>query len=91
MPDYLERKVVLNNELGMHLRAAGRFVQLASRFKSEVVLAKENLEVDGKSIMGILSLASPYGEEIVIRTRGMDAPDALNALVKLVESGFGEK
>jgi phosphocarrier protein len=85
------QKVTLVNELGMHLRAAGKFVQLASRFTAEIRVEREGVEVNGKSILGILSLAAPCGKEIVISTRGPDAIEALQALVALVAARFDEE
>ena len=83
-----ERKI--RNRAGLHARAAVKFVQLAARFKSEVRVEKEGTQVNGKSIMGLLTLVAALGVSITIEAEGPDATDAVNALVALVENGFGE-
>jgi phosphocarrier protein HPr len=82
--------VTIRNRLGLHARAAAKFVHLASRFRAQVRVSREGRVVDGKSIMGILLLAAAYGTTITISADGADADDALAALCKLVDSGFGE-
>ena len=82
--------VTVVNPLGMHARAAAKFVHLATRFQARVRVARERREIDGKSIMGILLLAAPQGSTITISVDGADEQDALRALVTLVESGFSE-
>ena len=82
--------VTIRNRLGLHARAAAKFVHLASRYRSHVRVSKEGRVVDGKSIMGILLLAAAHGTTITISAEGVDADDALTALCHLVESGFGE-
>lgn len=84
-----EAVVVIPNRLGLHARPASRFASLANEFVSEIRLVKGDSEVDGKSILEILSLASPKGSTLVIRTEGPDAEEALINLKALVESGFG--
>jgi phosphocarrier protein len=84
------RSVTVVNQLGMHARAAARFVHLASRFQARVRVSRQGREMDGKSIMGILLLAASRGSIIVISTDGDDEREAIDALVTLVESGFGE-
>ena len=86
----VSRSVTVVNQLGMHARAAARFVHLATRFESHVRVARDAREMDGKSIMGILLLAAARGSTITISADGRDERDAVNALVTLVESGFGE-
>ena len=81
---------MIRNRLGLHARAAARFVHLASRYRSHVRVSKEGRVVDGKSIMGILLLAAAHGSTITISADGVDAGDALAALCHLVETGFGE-
>ena len=83
-------EVMIRNRLGLHARAAARFVHLASRYRSQVRVSREGRVVDGKSIMGILLLAAAHGTTITISADGADAQDALSALCELVESGFGE-
>jgi phosphocarrier protein len=84
------RNVVVVNELGLHARAAARFVHLASRFDSQVRVGRNTRVMDGKSIMGILLLAAARGTTITISADGVDEQAAVDALVELVESGFGE-
>jgi phosphocarrier protein HPr len=78
------------NALGMHARAAAKFVHLATRYQAKVRVAREAREMDGKSIMGILLLAAARGSTITISAEGIDEHDAVGALVALVASGFGE-
>lgn len=82
--------VTVKNKLGLHARAAAVFVRLSSRFGSDIKLVKDGYEVDGKSILGVLSLAAIKGSEIEVRTRGADAEEALTRIEELIESGFGE-
>jgi phosphocarrier protein HPr len=82
--------VTVVNQLGMHARAAAKFVHLATRYRAEVRVAREAREMDGKSIMGILLLAAARGSVLKISADGTDEHDALEALVALVQSGFGE-
>ncbi len=84
------RHVTVVNQLGMHARAAAKFVHLATRFNARVQVARDGREMDGKSIMGILLLAAARGSMITISAEGSDEHDAVAALVALVESGFGE-
>jgi phosphocarrier protein HPr len=83
--------VTVVNQLGMHARAAAKFVHVATRFEARVRVAREGREMDGKSIMGILLLAAARGSTITISADGADEQDAVRALVVLVESGFGEE
>ena len=84
------RDVTVVNPLGMHARAAAKFVHLATKFQSRVRVARDAREMDGKSIMGILLLAAARGSTIRISADGADEREALEALAGLVESGFGE-
>jgi len=84
------QSVTVVNQLGMHARAAAKFVHLATRFESRVKVARDHREMDGKSIMGILLLAAAQGSTITISAEGSDEQDAVAALVALVASGFGE-
>jgi len=83
-------ELLINNKLGLHARAAGKFVEVASRFASEIWLRKGENRVNGKSIMGILTLAAAKGETVFIEVEGPDEEKALNALKDIVLSGFGE-
>ncbi len=84
------QNVTVVNQLGVHARAAAKFVHLAGRYTSQVRVAHHNREMDGKSIMGILLLAAARGSTITITANGADETDAVTALVALVQSGFGE-
>jgi len=84
------QSVTVVNQLGMHARAAAKFVHLATRYEARVKVARDRREMDGKSIMGILLLAAARGSTITISAEGADERDAVAALVALVESGFGE-
>jgi phosphocarrier protein len=83
-------EVTITNRLGLHARAAAKFVHLASRYRSHVRVSRDGRTMDGKSIMGILLLAAPHGTAITIDADGPDEHDALAALQQLVEGGFGE-
>ena len=80
----------MTNELGLHARAAARFVNVATKFASHIRVARDARVMDGKSIMGILLLAAARGTSIVITAEGPDEAAAVAALTQLVESGFGE-
>ncbi|GAB4298345.1 MAG: HPr family phosphocarrier protein [Myxococcota bacterium] len=86
----VSKKVRITNELGMHARAAAKFVKLASSFVAEISVSKDDQTVNGKSIMGILMLAAGEGAEITVSASGKDAAEALFALESLVKQGFGE-
>ncbi|MCU1384413.1 MAG: ptsH [Acidobacteria bacterium] len=82
--------VTVVNLLGMHARAAAKFVHLATRYEARVKVSRDSREMDGKSIMGVLLLAAPRGSHVTISAEGADERDAVAALVALVASGFGE-
>lgn len=84
------RAVVVVNQLGVHARAAAKFVHLAGRFESRIRVARDGREMDGKSILGILLLAAARGTTIIISADGSDETEAVEALTALVDSGFGE-
>jgi phosphocarrier protein HPr len=84
------RSVTVVNALGLHARAAARFVHLAARFTSQIRVARDAKVMDGKSIMGILLLAAARGTTITISADGADEQAAVNALADLVQTGFGE-
>lgn len=86
-----EARVRIRNRAGMHARPAAEFVKLAGRFPCEIRIAREHLEVDGKSILGVMMLAAEQGVELVLKASGAQADVALQALVELVHSGFGEE
>lgn len=85
------RETVIRNRLGLHARAAARFVHLASRYESQIRVAREGRVMDGKSIMGILLLAAAQGTTITISADGPDEADAVATLSALVDGGFGEE
>jgi phosphocarrier protein len=87
----MERTVVVSNRYGLHARPAAEFVKLATRFQASITVRKDDLEVNGKSIMGIMMLAAECGSELAIRAQGEDADAALDALATLVTSRFGEE
>ena len=86
----IEREATIVNLEGLHARPAARIVRLANGFAAEIQLAKDGLEVNGKSIMGVMMLAAECGSSITIRANGHDAEQAVEALAELVASGFGE-
>ena len=85
------RDVTVVNQLGLHARAAARFVHLATRYHSQIRVGRDSKVMDGKSIMGILLLAAARGTTITISADGADERDAVEALAQLVASGFGEE
>jgi phosphocarrier protein HPr len=78
------------NRLGLHARAAAKFVSLASQFNSEIILVRNDRQVNGKSIMGIMMLATGQGANVELRIDGDDEDEAMKALCELIASGFGE-
>ena len=85
------RTYKLKNKLGMHARAAASFVKVAGKFKSKIDVEHNGEKADGKSILGILTLACPYRGELTIKAKGDDAPAAVEALGELIENKFGEE
>jgi phosphocarrier protein HPr len=85
------RRVQIANKYGLHARPAAEFVKLANRYRCEVWVSKDETEVSGKSIMGVMMLAAEYGSQIQIRASGDDSADAVEALVNLVQNRFGEE
>jgi phosphocarrier protein len=81
----------IRNRLGLHARAAALLVKTANRFVSEVTIEKDGLEVNGKSIMGILMLAASKGTKVTLKVEGKDSIQALQILGKLIENKFGEE
>ena len=86
----IEREATIVNPLGMHARPAAEFVKVAGRFKSAVEVRKDNLAVNGKSIMGVMMLAAECGSSLFIKTDGEDEEEAMEALLTLVADGFHE-
>jgi phosphocarrier protein len=81
----------IRNRLGLHARAAALLVKTANKFTSEVTIEKDGLEVNGKSIMGILMLAASRGTKITLKVEGRDSVQALQTLGRLIENKFGEE
>ena len=86
----MEKLVVIKNASGLHARPAGMFVKKAAEFKSLVEVEAKGKKVNAKSIMGIMSLGLAQGDEVKVIATGEDQETAVNALVELVEGGFGE-
>ncbi|HEY3174419.1 MAG TPA: HPr family phosphocarrier protein [Candidatus Polarisedimenticolia bacterium] len=86
----IEAQITIVNQLGLHMRAAGKFAKLAGRFRSRIHLMRDGVSVDGKSIVGILTLAAAQGSTLTLRAEGEDENDALKALGDLVAGRFGE-
>lgn len=84
-----EIQLLIRNQLGLHARACALFVKTSSRFRSEVFISRDDLEVNGKSIMGVMMLAAEVGSTVTVRADGPDADEALTALRELVEGNFG--
>ncbi len=87
----IEKPVVVTNRLGIHARPAAMLVQKAGKFKSEIRLAKGSLEVNAKSIMGVMMLAAECGSKLLLRAWGADAEQAVAELAKIFESKFNEE
>ncbi len=87
----IRRELRIRNRLGLHARAAARFVHTAGRFRARVTAGREGRVMDGKSILGILLLAASQGTLVEVTAEGPDEEQAMAALVALVEGGFGEE
>jgi phosphocarrier protein HPr len=85
-----ERSVQVVNKNGIHARPAAEIVKLAAKYKSDITVMRDDLEVNGKSIMGVMMLAAEHGSTITLRAEGPDADQALDALATLVHNRFGE-
>lgn len=86
----VERTIVVKNRSGIHARPAAELVKTAARFSAEITITRDDMEVNGKSIMGVMMLAAEQGAALLLRARGPDAEAALDALQAVVESRFGE-
>ncbi len=86
----IERQVEIVNPLGFHARPAAKFVRLAASFRCDLWLEKDGVEVNAKSILGVMALAAEKGSQLMIRAKGDDADDALTALGDLIAGGFEE-
>ena len=85
-----EREVKIVNKLGIHARPAAEMVKAAGKFKSSITIVRDDLEVNAKSIMGVMMLAAEFGSTIVLRATGDDADAALDALATVIANKFGE-
>ena len=88
--DRAEKTMLIQNELGLHARAATKLVQTASKFPCEITVTKDGHEVNGKSIMGVLMLVASKGTSVTIKAKGDRAQDAVNAIAALIDDKFGE-
>jgi phosphocarrier protein HPr len=85
-----ERTVTIANRNGLHARPAAEIVKLAAKYKADILLVRDDLEVNGKSIMGVMMLAAEFGSSLLLRADGPDETEAVGAIAKLIESKFGE-
>jgi phosphocarrier protein HPr len=86
-----ERSVQIVNKNGLHARPAAEIVKTAAKFRSDIVIVRDELEVNGKSIMGVMMLAAECGSTITLRATGPDETDAIDAIARLIAAKFGEK
>jgi phosphocarrier protein len=86
----IEKEITIVNRLGMHARPAAMFVRVASRYRCEVWVEKENEQINGKSIMGLMMLAAGQGSKLIIRCDGPDADRAMEEIAQLIASKFNE-
>ena len=87
----LDQEFTIVNKLGLHARASALFVKTASRFRSDIKIEREGIEVNGKSIMGIMMLAAAKGTRIKVKIEGEDEAEAMAVLGELITNGFGEE
>ena len=87
----IQKTIKISNKLGLHARPAVMLVKTTGAFSSDIKIQKDDIEVDGKSIMGILMLAAGFGTELTISCDGSDEEEALSKVVEIFENGFGEK
>ena len=85
-----EREIKIVNKLGIHARPAAEIVKAAGKFKSNITIIRDDLEVNAKSIMGVMMLAAEYGATVILRAIGEDAEAALDALAAVIAAKFGE-
>ena len=89
--DMIQKTIVVKNKSGLHARPAAQFVKIANKYKSDIEIEKQGMKVNAKSIMGVMSLAVSPGTEIAIYAKGKDEAEAMEELVALIESHFGEE
>ncbi len=87
----MERNLLIKNKLGLHARAAAKMVQISNGYSSDFTIRYDGQEVDGKSILSILTLACPLGSNIILRADGLDADKLLDAVERLIDDKFGEE
>jgi phosphocarrier protein HPr len=86
----IEREVIIRNRAGLHTRPAAAIVKLAAKFKSEFFIEKDNFQINGKSIIGVMTLAAEQGSKLTVLFDGPDEEEAYRAMAELFENGFGE-
>lgn len=91
MSQFSEKEITIKNKLGIHARPAAMLVRLANKFKSDIFITKDSVDVSGKSIMGVMTLAANRGSKVKIRAEGEDAEQAVAEIVELFKSKFGEE
>ena len=87
----IEREVTIKNRQGLHTRPAATLVKLAAKYKSEFFIFKDGMEINGKSIIGVMTLAAECGSKLILQFDGVDEQDAVTAVAELFENGFGEE
>ena len=87
----IERKVKIKNKAGLHTRPAATIVKLAARYKCEFFISRDGMNINGKSIIGVMTLAAEEGAELVLTFEGEDEEEAAKEIVELFENGFGEE
>jgi phosphocarrier protein HPr len=87
----VERAVQIANKNGLHARPAAEIVKVAAKYKADITIVRDDLEVNGKSIMGVMMLAAEYGATLTLRANGPDAQAAIDAIAQLIANRFGEK
>ncbi len=86
----IEQEVTIRNRAGLHTRPAASIVKLAAKFRSDFFIEKDDFQINGKSIIGVMTLAAEQGSKLLIRFNGPDEEEAYHAMIKLFDSGFGE-
>jgi phosphocarrier protein len=86
----VERSVQIANRNGLHARPAAEIVKAAARFQSDITICRDDLEVNGKSIMGVMMLAAEFGATLLLRADGPDAAEAVDSIARIITSKFGE-
>ena len=87
----IQREVSIRNRAGLHTRPAASLVKLAAKYKADFFIEKDGIEINGKSIIGVMTLAAEQGSQLLVRFSGEDEEDASKAVVALIERGFDEK